>query len=272
MTEAGPGLGPHPARADLLSRLGDARRHRQDGDYAAAADVLRRAVADAEASLGPGAAECGLLLNELGIVGKYAGNFAEAETAYRRALAIMERHGTASADVAAILHNLAGLAHARGAAEAALPMAVRGLDIRRSLPSADPRGLTEDRAALAAILIDLGRHREATAVLDEMLRGDLPRYDSAVALHNLGSSQFRQGSPAEAAGTLRRALALKQAELGRRHPDLAVTHYNLGRCLHLLGRRWAARRQWKRAADLLDGAVATNHPTLVACRERLAGR
>ena len=270
MQEAGPGFA---SRAALLARLSDARRHRQSGDYPAAAEVLRHAIADAEASLGPGSPDCVPLLNELGIVGKYAGTFTEAETAYRRALAIEEQRGTpAAADVAGILHNLAGLAHARGAAEAALPLALRGLDLRRSLPHADPRGLAEDRAALAAILIDLGRLGEATAVLDEMLRGDLPRYDAAVALHNLGSSQFRLGSPAEAAVTLRRALALKRAELGRRHPDLAVTRYNLGRCLHLLGRRRAARRQWRRAAALLDEVVAADHPTLVACRERLAGR
>jgi len=73
----------------------------------------------------------------------------------------------------------------------------------------------------------------------------------------------------EAAATLRRALTLKTAELGRRHPDLAVTHYNLGSCLDLLGRRRSARRQWRRAVALLDGAVAADHPTLVAARRRL---
>lgn len=273
MTDAGPGIVPHTARADLLAPLSSARRLRQVGDYAAAAGVLRRAVAAAEASPGSESAECGLLLNELGIVGKYAGDFAGAETAYRRALAIEEQSGRAAgANVAGLLHNLAGLAHARGDAEAALPLALRGVAVRASLPSGDPRGLAEDRAALAAILIDLGRHGEARAILDEILSGDLARYDAAVALHNLGSAQYRQGDAAEAAATLRRALTLKTAELGRRHPDLAVTRYNLGRCLYLQGRRRSARRQWRRAVALLDGAVAADHPTLVASRRRLATR
>ena len=271
MADAGPGPAPHTTSADLLAQLSSARGHRQAGDYAAATGVLRRAIAAAEASPGPAPAECVMLLNELGVVGKYAGDFAGAEAAYRRALAIEERRGAAAgASAATILHNLAGLAHARGDAEAALPLALQGIELRTALPTADPRGLAEDRAALAAILIDLARNDEARAVLDEILSGDLARYDAAVALHNLGSAQYRQGHAAEAAATLRQALALNTAELGRRHPDLAVTRYNLGRCLHRLGHHRAARHQWRRAVAALDGTVAPDHPTLVAARRRLA--
>jgi len=270
VADAGPGFVSPTAPAGLLAHLSRARRLRQAGDYEAAAGVLHRALADAEANPGPDSAECVPLFNELGVIGKYAGDFTGAEAAYRRALAIEERSGAAAgADVAGLLHNLAGLAHARGDAEAALPLALRGIELRASLPSADPHGMAEDRAALAAILIDLRRHGEARAILDEILGGDLARYDAAVALHNLGSAQYRQGDAAEAAATLRRALTLKIAELGRRHPDLAVTRYNLGCCLDQLGRRRSARRQWRRAVAVLDGAVAADHPTLVAAR-RLA--
>jgi tetratricopeptide (TPR) repeat protein len=263
---------PGTLAAGLAARITSAHRRRRAGDYPAAAKVLRVAIAAADAALGPDAVECGTLLNELGMVAKFAGNFVEAEAAYRRALAIEGSRGEAGAMTADILHNLAGLAHARGDAESALTLAQRGIDVRRCLPSPDAGGLAEDRAALAAILIDLGRHAQARPMLDELLRGRPPRYDTAVALHNLGSSQYRQGNPGRAAVALHRALALKRAELGRRHPDLAITLYNLGRCLESLGWRRLARRQWRRALVVLDGAVAADHPTLIACRQQLTRR
>jgi tetratricopeptide (TPR) repeat protein len=146
-------------RADLSARLATARTRRMAGDYPGAADLLRVAVADVEAGYGPDAVELSTLLNELGIVGTYSGNFVEAEAVYRRALAIEDRARCAAGlNAANILDNLAGLAHARGEPEAALPMALRGIGIRTAPPEPDPGGLAEDRAALAAILIDLGRH------------------------------------------------------------------------------------------------------------------
>ena len=267
-----PGPASETVRADLLARITSAREYRHAGDYSAAAETLREAIAAAEATLGPDAVELGVLLNELGIVGKYAGDFTAAEAAYRRALAIEDRReARAGANAAGLLHNLAGLAHSRGDAEAALRLAQQGIEIRAGLACPDPEGLAADRAALAAILVDLRRFGEARIALDETLRGGVPRYDTAVALHNLGSARFREGHPGRAAVLLRRALVLKRAELGADHPDLAVTLHNLGRCLESLGWRRLARRQWQRAVAVLDGAVATDHPTLIACRRQLAG-
>jgi tetratricopeptide (TPR) repeat protein len=260
-------------RTDLLARLTAARERREAGDYSGAADLLRVAIADAEAGLGPAAVELSALLNELGIVGKYSGGFVEAEIVYRRALAIEDRAGrSAGANAASILHNLAGLAHARGDAEAALALAVRGIDIRAALPEPDPSGLAEDRAALAAILIDLGRYVEARVALVDLIDSGAPRYDVAVALHNLGSLRYREGDTVDAAAILRRSVKLKSAILGRRHPDLAVTLYNLSRCLQTLGKPRRARRHLTRAVAILDGTVAADHPTLVACLRKLAER
>jgi tetratricopeptide (TPR) repeat protein len=162
-------------REGLLARLTTARERRAAGDYAGAAALLRTAVTDARAALGPDAVELSTLLNELGIVGKYSGDFAEAETAYQHALAIEDRGGRAAgANAASILHNLAGLAHARGDAGSALPLALRGIDIRAVLPEPDPAGLAEDRAALAAILIDLGRYGEARQALTDLIGSNAP--------------------------------------------------------------------------------------------------
>src|SRR5438046_1591506 len=151
----------HTVSSDLHASFTAARQCRLNGDYLAAEATLRRAVGDAEAALRPDAAEFAVVLNELGIVAKYAGDFAGAEAAFQRALAIEERRNQARGVAAAnILHNLAGLAHARGDAAAALPLALRGIDIRASSPDVDRQELIQDEAALAAILVDLDRYDE----------------------------------------------------------------------------------------------------------------
>jgi tetratricopeptide (TPR) repeat protein len=266
---------PVEVRQRLHQSVVDARALRIAGDYPAAAGHLRSAMAEAEDVLGADAVDLVAALNELGMVGKYAGTFAEADQVYHRALRICGAHGIVDGpNGAAILHNLGGLAHARGDARSAEAWAREGIAIRSRLPHADPAGLLRDRAALAAILIDLGQLDEARAILADVLRLGLAAASShdrevAVALHNLGSAQFREGRFAEAAGTLRRAYDIKRALLGRRHPDLAITLYNLARCQLQLGRHMSARHNLRRAARLLTGVVPDNHPTLAACRGTL---
>ncbi|MFC7247501.1 tetratricopeptide repeat protein [Catellatospora aurea] len=263
-------------RGELASRVARARALQKAGDYPAAAECLRQAITEGESWLGADAHELVVALNELGILCKYSGYFDEAEQVYRRALSIEEAQGpAATADLASLLHNIAGLAHARGDASSAEPLARRGIAVRSAMTEVNQEALARDRAAWAAILIDLDRLTEAQAILSEVLAAyeNVPtpdRYEIAVTLHNLGSLQARAGEHATAVDTLSRAYALKRASLGRRHPDLAITLYNLGRCLQNLGRSRAAKRRFRRAVDILGSRVTDDHPTLAACRDALS--
>jgi tetratricopeptide (TPR) repeat protein len=255
--------------------VGHIRSARDAGDYLLAEKLARDGIAAVEVTLGPNAVELAVLLNELGVVGKYRGNFVEAEQLYRRALAIHESGGiAASANVAAILHNLAGVAHARGDARSAEPIARRGVAIREALADADPSALAGDRAALAAILIDAGKLSEARALLDDVLRDYEQRYgpvdhEVGVALHNLGSLQYRDGDVAAAETTLRRAAVIKRAVLGPQNPDLAITFYNLACCAQSLGNIDEAITHLRHAIEVLEVVVSETQPTLVACRRKL---
>jgi len=255
--------------------VGYVRSRREAGDYLLAEKLAREGIAAVEVMLGPDALELAVLLNELGIIGKYRGNFVEAEELYRRALAIHESSGApASANVAAILHNLAGLAHARGDARAAEPIARRGVAIREALDEVDPPALAADRAALAAILIDVGKLSEARALLDDVLRdyeqGHGPvDHEIGVALHNLGSLQYRDGDVAAAERTLGRAATIKRAVLGPQNPDLAITLYNLACCAQTLGNIGEAITHVRQAIEVLEAVVAETQPTLLACRTKL---
>jgi tetratricopeptide (TPR) repeat protein len=221
-------------------------------------------------------AELAAVLNELGMVGKYSGDFADAERAYRRALAIYEECGLGtSTQAASVLHNLGGLAHARRDFVEAESFARQGIAIREAAEGAAGRQLTEDRAALAAILVDLDKHDEARSILIDVVaslqrRSPPEPFEVAVALHNLGSLQFRLGEVGEAERTLRRALVLKEEALGPNHPDLAITLHNLACCLDELGRTEPAGQLFRRAIRILEPAVVPDHPTLVRLRAKIA--
>jgi len=87
---------------------------------------------DAESSGTENLALAGTLYN-LAILRRQQGQFADAETLYRRALAIREREeGPNHPDVAATLNNLAALEAVQGRYDAAQPLLERALAIRQS--------------------------------------------------------------------------------------------------------------------------------------------
>lgn len=242
----------------------------RSGRYGPARRVLVAALRIAETDLGDDARELVRILNGLGLVGKYSGDFTGSELAYRRALRLVRPD---QRDVrASLLHNLAGVLHARGDAAAAEPIAREGIALRG--PGLD-LDRTADEAALAAILIDLSRLTDARELLTRVLvayeraYGD-EHYEIGVTLHNLSSLEFRLGHHAEAAGLLDRAVRLKENHLGPYDPDLAITLHNLGCCQATLGQVNAATTSFRRALGLLRGNVASDHPTLRSCERRLA--
>ncbi|MEV0455891.1 tetratricopeptide repeat protein [Catellatospora methionotrophica] len=272
MTDGSVGL---PGQAELPQRAAQVKAWREAGQYPRAEQAARAAIAAVEAAGFGHAAELVALLNELGMIGKYQGRFDEAEVCYRRALAVCRWHHPPGCPQApAILHNLGGLDHARGAFESALSHARAGIAAREAMIDADPLELAADRGALAAILTDLGRHDEALAMLEavaacyERTYGT-EHHEVAVTLHNLGSLQYRQGLVEAAGGNLHRALKIKIGLLGPRHPDVAVTRYNLACCCRALGDTAAALAHLQDAIGVLDQVVAHDQPTLAACRRLL---
>jgi tetratricopeptide (TPR) repeat protein len=259
--------------AGLAARV---RARREAGDYLGADAMARNAIAAVERALGPDSRELAVLLNERGILGKHLGRFDESERHYRRALAIYGRaREVASASVAAILHNLGGLAHERGEHHTAYGYALRGLHIREALAEPDPLALAQDRAAFAAILVDLHRYDEAETLLAAALATYESwygpwHYEVAVTLHNLGCLRYRRGQAGAAADTPRRAYQVKRAVLGASHPDLAITLYAQARCARVLGDSHRAAAMLRSACDLLSGVVPPDQPTLAACHRQLA--
>src|SRR3954470_4751395 len=99
-------------RVNRLRRLGGLRR--RAGDLRGAERAYRQALIIADQHL-PADVDVARLSNELGVVLKYTGGFAEAAELYAQAHAVLvARLGPAHPDIAMLLHNIGGLAHVAG--------------------------------------------------------------------------------------------------------------------------------------------------------------
>ena len=151
------------------------------------------------------------LANNLGVACKRAGRLDAAARAYRVAVAMKP---TDPRLVAALLHNRAGLDHARGRFTAAEPVAREGLDLRERLVGRDHPDYAADLGALAAIVHARGRLEEAEAMYEEALavfarRGEAGPGDIAVSQRNLAKLRRGANSPA-----LPSVVAMKRASSG----------------------------------------------------------
>jgi tetratricopeptide (TPR) repeat protein len=94
------------------------------GRYADAEPLFKRALAITEKSLGPDHPDAGRLLNNVALLYQAQGRSADAEPLFKRAVAIAEKSlGPDHSDVATLLINLAGLYGAQGRWADGLPLA-----------------------------------------------------------------------------------------------------------------------------------------------------
>jgi tetratricopeptide (TPR) repeat protein len=262
-------------RLTVQGELVHASLLRGRGELATAEAVGRRALALAEARLPARDPVVGSALNDLGVIHKFRGNYAEAEIVYRRALDIIESPedsadsasaaGVDADALATLYHNLGGLAHARGDFDAGEPLARRALELREAERGADHVQSAADRAAWGALLEGQGRFAEAEAayvralaVFERQLGPEC--LEAAAALASLGSVRHARGALAEAEGAYRRALAIREAALGPAHGDLGLTLHNLAVLLDERGQTAEAAAMGERARAMLAATLGEAHP------------
>jgi tetratricopeptide (TPR) repeat protein len=238
-------LDEFPASADrdrLLARvlvaLADA--HRRAGRYAAVDATMAR-LRYLLAAL-PGETSAIAALTVEGIAAKERGLFDDAARCYAEVGRLLDEAGAPTAEIAALQHNLAGLAYAQERYVEAETHARRAVALRRAEPRTTPVDLAQDLAVLASALAGQGRYDEAIALFDEALticrKARPPRhYEIAVQLHNLAAIYQALGEPARAEQLYRQALAIKEMLLGGEHPEVAVIADKLGTLIQDRSRR-----------------------------------
>lgn len=258
------------APADALISLAATQRAR--GRYVAAEATLRGVLNRPQGwDDDPDLHSCAL--NTLGVICKDAGRYAEAERHYLHALNLSGR--SSREHQGAILHNLAGLAHAQSHFEQALEPARQALRLHGN--SAGPRSTAyaADVAVLGAVLAGLGRLEEAEAQVRLALalwqdRYGPDHYEVAVNLHNLGLIYQQQGKPDLSLACLSRALGIKEGCLGADHVEVAALLNSLGVLHSSRGRIEQARDCYRRAIAVLQNTWGAEHPTTRQCRTNAA--
>jgi tetratricopeptide (TPR) repeat protein len=252
-----------------------AGRRRRAGDTAFAERLYRRALAIAERHLPDADLATARVRNDLAVLLKYTGGFDEAAELYAAAYeALGARLGPEHPEVATVLHNIGGLAHAAGRPADGEAAARRAVEIRDAAVGADHPDAAADRAALAAILAATGRHSEARALLEaalavfERVLGD-DHYKVAVTLGNLGALDTQRGDLASAERRLRRALAIKERSLGPDHLELAATLGTLGVVRRRQGDTLEARELYRRALALYETRGLEHHPHVTVLQANL---
>lgn len=210
-------------------------------------------------------------LSAKGILCKDTGRYEEASVLYAEAFALTTAAlGPDDPQVAAIHHNLAGLAHVQGHYADAEPHIRAALDIRHRNDHGNLAGIAADTSVLGAILADEGRLDDAETAIREALRlwtakHGPDHYEVAVQLNNLAFIQHRRHEYRGAEDGYTRALEIKRRVLGKGHPEIAALLNNLASLESDLGRMSSAALHYDQAIAILAATLGPQHPNTQAC-------
>ncbi len=206
--------------AQTLIRRGDTSRLR--ADFASAERALLSAIRLTQDALDHVSA-----LNTLGVLFKDTERLTEAETQYTAALTALEAEfGTDHSISRRILHNLAGLAHARGRYIEGETLIRQALELSSGPDYERTADILSDRGVLGALLVGQDRLDEAEDLFTKLqadwtaLRG--PRhYEVAFCVHHLAVVREKRGDAPGALALYESALRIKRDILLPEHPEVA---------------------------------------------------
>lgn len=252
-----------------IDRLSDARK------YIEAVEVAKRAVAVAEQKSGPEHPEVAKALNYLGNTHRWARQFAEAEHAFRRAIALRERPPHEPEELVRVLTNLAETYEIQERRADAEAQYLRLLEVREASSGPEHPNVASALNTLAVRYRRWGRYADAEPLDVRALRireaalGPMHR-EVATSLNNLAVTYWRMGRLAEAEALHARALAIRETTLGAEHLDTALSLGNLGIVLADQGRLGEAAPLYTRALAIREKTQGPTHTDVALALNNLA--
>ncbi|HVY39654.1 MAG TPA: tetratricopeptide repeat protein [Polyangia bacterium] len=256
--------GRHPdfTRLAIEARLALAGVQRTRGELRQA-DQLNKAALAAARRLGPRDPLVATALNNLGVLRKAEGRYAEAAALYERAAPLLARRDAQAR--ATLHHNLGGIAHARGRFAEAEPHARRAVTLREAALGTGHPVVAADVAALAAVVEARGRYVEAARLYRRALAifgrhlgsGSL---EAGLAEAGLAAVEQQRGRVAPAARLYAHAIRVLERKLGRDHADVALTVNNLAVLHQHAGRLREAAALFQRAGRGFQRSLGADHP------------
>jgi tetratricopeptide (TPR) repeat protein len=267
------GLG-FPECGRLLNRAG--RYLLQRARISEAEQLLHRALAIWEKSLGRENLDVAMALNNLGAISVAQGKHGEAESFHLQALAIRKKvAGEAHPDFAVSLMAVGDVYRLMGRyAEAEAPLRQSLAVLESALGRGHPF-VASSLHCLGLLYADQGKYAEAVpflqreiAIRAKVLAPDDP--DIVPSLGNLAGVLFRQGKDAEAEKLLLRALVIGTKALGPDHPDLAPCLTNLADMYRVQGKYTEAETLCRQALGIEEKFLGPEHPATAHSLHALA--
>jgi tetratricopeptide (TPR) repeat protein len=210
-------------------------------DYAKAEESLLQALHEAE-HFGPEDARVGSTLNTLGLVYMAENKFKEADSAYHRALIILEKdYGDSSIDVANVNYNIARTMFEQGHQAEAMPYILKARNIYEKLLG----GASLKTASVLCMEGDAWRAAKNFSAAEGPLRrcADIREADGGVenaqladALHSLALTYAEEGKYSLAEPRFKLAEKIRENTLGLTSPLLAQTLEDHAALLKSMGR------------------------------------
>jgi tetratricopeptide (TPR) repeat protein len=273
---------PDESLATLYSSLGNAYKQRLDSgktinyqaDLTAAIIAYQKAVElqeELQSDL-----VLATSLNNLGLLYKTQGKYAEAEPLYLRSLTIREKQlGADHPSVATSLNNLAVLYDSQGRYAEAEPLYLRSLSIDEKVYGEDHLEAATDLNNLAGLYCTQGRYTEAEPLYLRSLSIDEKVYGAehpeiATDLNNLAGLYYSQGRYTEAETLYLRSLSIREKQLGADHPSVATSLNNLAGLYESQGRYPEAETLRLRCLEIERQALGEEHPQFASSLNNLA--
>jgi tetratricopeptide (TPR) repeat protein len=242
--------------------LSEGQALRAAGDYSAAALAFRGAFTTAERS-NVSDAQLIALADALAETYAEAGQFAESEAAYRRALSLVEKNeGQASLDYAVLLCSITVLPTQALVPEEQIRLLRNS--IAMNARDGSPQKLAIVRGCLALILKNQKRYQEEESLLLEALadlssqKAPNPHLRGAF-LNNLAMLRLDQGRNEESIDLQQKSIRVLEAALGQEHPSLVVPFNNLATTYLKVGRLDEASLTYQHAIDICRKTLGEDH-------------
>ncbi len=211
----------------------------------------------------------------IGTVRESEGNFALAETEYRRAMALWQvvPHRDPLA-VARARGNIGSALGGQGRYDEAEAEQRTALVLRIAALGPEHPEVARGHNNLGNALYGRGHYAEAEAEYRMALalgtRALGPEHPDVASSHNnLGNALTITGEFAGGAAEQRTAIAIRERVLGPEHPEVAKSHNNLGNALLLAGDIEGAEQEYRTSLALRIATLGEDHPDVGASRHSI---
>lgn len=233
---------------------------------AEAEGILRKAVQNGRATVGPSSPDHARHLAQLARVLEAQDRLSDAENALRKALDVTRATlGEAHPDYAGRLNALAGLLQAQERDTEAEPLHHKALDLARGLAGGPHPVVIDCLTGLAQLAERLGRLPVAEGLYRQAMSLDLAltgrtHPDHAGRLCALAEVVRAGRRMAEAEALFRQALAIDRATIGEAHHDYGVALNNLAGVVEVQGRPDEAEELYAAALAIFRATLGDLHP------------